>query len=157
MVGVCDGASFEPVSARASPDKTGFGVSGPNPISMPGKVLPCPSPRAIRIPQARKSHEAARFHCAFRGVWSLSKQDDLKLSNGQSPISNAQRLCWRRARRLMSAAEIVVLDIQRDRRNVIVQFLRESVGQSSEAPAAHTDRKVLAFNVAGRNVLLRIA
>ena len=36
---------------------------------------------------------------------------------------NAQRLRWRRAEGFMNTAEIVVRDVQRDRRNVIIKLL----------------------------------
>jgi hypothetical protein len=40
-----------------------------------------------------------------------------------SPISNANGLRWRRAQGLMNAAKIVVRDIQRDRRNMVIKLL----------------------------------
>ena len=57
----------------------------------------------------------------------------------------------------MNPAEIVMRNVQRDRRNVIIKFLREAIGEAREPTLAHAKRKVLPFNVAGRNVLVGIA
>ena|SRR6476660_3085651 len=46
-----------------------------------------------------------------------------KGADGPSPISNANGLRWRRLKGLMDAAEIVMGDAQRDRRNMIVNLL----------------------------------
>ncbi|SHL60157.1 hypothetical protein SAMN05444159_6335 [Bradyrhizobium lablabi] len=88
--------------------------------------------------------------------WSLSRQRGgngerrvHKLRNGPSLIGNAQRLRWRRAQGFMSAAQIVMRNIQRNCRNVIIKLLREAIGQASKTAAAHAERKVLPFNVAG--------
>jgi hypothetical protein len=55
-----------------------------------------------------------------------------QLRDGPSPLSDAQCLCWRRAEGFMGAAKVAMRDIQRDCRNVIVQFLAEAVRQSRE-------------------------
>ena len=57
----------------------------------------------------------------------------------------------------MSAAQIVMRDIQRDRCNVIIQLFREAISQPSEPALAHAQRKVLPLNIAGRNVLIGLA
>ena len=57
----------------------------------------------------------------------------------------------------MNAAEIIMRDIERGGRNVIIKFLANAVRQSREPAIAHAERKVLALNIAGRNVLLGIA
>jgi hypothetical protein len=54
----------------------------------------------------------------------------------------------------MSAAQIVMRDIQRDRCNVIIRLLWEAIGKAREPAAAHAQRKVLPLNVARWNVLL---
>ncbi len=41
------------------------------------------------------------------------------------------------ADRAMNAAEVVVREIQRKRRPVVLKLLRESVGQASESPNLH--------------------
>ena len=46
-----------------------------------------------------------------------------KLRNAPSLVSEPQRLRWRRAQGFMGAAEIIVSNVQRDRRNVVVQLL----------------------------------
>jgi hypothetical protein len=46
-----------------------------------------------------------------------------KLRNAPSPLSDPQRLCWRRAEGFMDAAQVEVTDIQRDSCNVVIQFL----------------------------------
>jgi hypothetical protein len=43
-----------------------------------------------------------------------------KLANGPSAINDAQRLRWRRLEGFMNTAQIVVGDVQRDRRNMVV-------------------------------------
>ena len=42
----------------------------------------------------------------------------------------------------MGAAQIVVSDVQRDRRNVVVQLLAKAVRQPSEPARPHAERKV---------------
>jgi hypothetical protein len=80
-----------------------------------------------------------------------------KLSNGPSAVGNAKGLRWRRAQGFMNPAEIVMRDVQRDRRNVIIKLLWEAIGKASEPALPHAKRKVLAFNVARWNVLVGIA
>jgi hypothetical protein len=46
-----------------------------------------------------------------------------KIADGPNAIGNAKRLRWRRLKSLMNAAEIVMGNVQRDRRNVVVQLL----------------------------------
>jgi hypothetical protein len=46
-----------------------------------------------------------------------------KLPNGPSPVHHAQRLRWGRLEGFMNAAKVVVRDVQRDRRDVVVQLL----------------------------------
>jgi hypothetical protein len=46
-------------------------------------------------------------------------------------------------------------DVQSDRSNVIIKLLRETIGKPGEPALTHAERKVLPFNVAGRNVLLQ--
>src|SRR5579871_775031 len=57
----------------------------------------------------------------------------------------------------MSAAKIVLRDVQRDRSNVIIKLLAKAVRQPREPAVAHADRKVLPFDIAGGNILLGIA
>jgi len=57
----------------------------------------------------------------------------------------------------MDAAKIVVGDIERDGRNMAIQWLRKSVCQSREAPRRHADREIAALNVAGRDLVRRAA
>lgn len=57
----------------------------------------------------------------------------------------------------MDPAEVVVGNVQGDRRNVIIQLLAKAVYQPGEPALAHAKRKVLPLNVAGRNVLIRFA
>ena len=53
----------------------------------------------------------------------------------------------------MDANEIIVYVVQRDGRDVILDFLRESIGQSSESPHRHPHREVLPFHVERADVL----
>ncbi|MEH2486471.1 hypothetical protein V1280_002410 [Bradyrhizobium sp. AZCC 2230] len=48
-------------------------------------------------------------------------------------------------------------DVQRNGRNVIVQLLAKAVRQSREPARRHAERKVLALDIAGRNVLPWVA
>ena len=60
-----------------------------------------------------------RYRCnGLRGQRSVDK-----LPDGPSAIDNAQRLRWRRLEGFVDTAEIVMRDIQRDRRNVVVDLL----------------------------------
>jgi hypothetical protein len=53
----------------------------------------------------------------------------------------------------MDSAQIVVGDVERDRRDVVFQFLAKAIGQSREPPASHPRREIAALRIAGRNVL----
>jgi len=55
--------------------------------------------------------------------------------------------------RLMHAAEVVVHEVERDRVFQVLHLLAERIGQSSEAAHLHPHGAVLAFGVAGRDVL----
>ena len=55
------------------------------------------------------------------------------------------------ADRAMNAAEVVVREIQRKRRPVVLKLLRESVGQASESPNLHPHGEVLTLNVRRAN------
>ena len=52
----------------------------------------------------------------------------------------------------MYPAEVVIREVQGTRRFVIVQLLREGIGQASESPDCHANREVLSLNVAGGDV-----
>jgi hypothetical protein len=47
----------------------------------------------------------------------------------------------------MHAAEIIVQVVQRNRVEVILNFLRESIRQSREAAQLHTNREIRALNI----------
>ena len=55
--------------------------------------------------------------------------------------------------RLVNPREIVVHEVERHRRLVVVHLLGEPVGQPREAPHAHPHGEVQALDVAGRNVV----
>lgn len=59
----------------------------------------------------------------------------------------------RDAQRRMDATEVVVRKMQIHSSLKILQFPRERIGQTCEAAKLHSDRQVLPFNVAGRNVI----
>lgn len=46
-----------------------------------------------------------------------------KLPNRPSPVDNAQRLRWGGLESFVDTAEVVVRNVQRDRRNVVVELL----------------------------------
>jgi hypothetical protein len=48
--------------------------------------------------------------------------------NGPSAIGNAECLRWRHAQGFMSAAEVVMCNVQRDCRNVIIKLLAKAIG-----------------------------
>lgn len=52
----------------------------------------------------------------------------------------------------MRPAKIIVRHIERDRRNMALEFFAKRIGQPREASASHPDRKVAAFRVGGRNL-----
>jgi hypothetical protein len=52
-----------------------------------------------------------------------SKRGVHKLSNAPNLVHYAQRFRWRRAKGFMVAHEIVMSDMQRDRRDVVIQLL----------------------------------
>src|SRR5438552_14782632 len=60
---------------------------------------------------------------------------------------------WCYAQGLMNPAEIVVHVMKRNGVLQILQLLAETVSQSCEAAHRHTHGKILALNVAGRNVV----
>ena len=68
----------------------------------------------------------------WRGLSRQGRRDGKgrvhKLRDSPSPIRNAQRLRWRCAQCLMGAAEIVMRNIQRDGRNVIIKLFGETIG-----------------------------
>ena len=58
----------------------------------------------------------------------------------------------------MNANEVVVPEVQADSRDVVFQFLAESVREPSKPPHVRTHCEVLAFHVAGGYVLsIRLA
>jgi hypothetical protein len=44
-------------------------------------------------------------------------------------------------------------NVQRERRDVIIKFPGETIGETRKSPLAHPQGKVLPLNIAGRNVL----
>ena len=61
-----------------------------------------------------------------RFLWKRRGDGESRIhQHGDSPslIGHANGLRWRRAEGFMDAAEIVVRDVQRDRRNVVIQLL----------------------------------
>jgi len=54
--------------------------------------------------------------------------------------------------RLVYTAEVVIHEVQREGVLVILDFLRERIGQSSEAAHVHPHGKILPFGVAGRDM-----
>jgi hypothetical protein len=56
------------------------------------------------------------------------------------------------AQGLMNPRKVVVHVEQGDHRDVIVDLLRESIGQASEPAHVHPHVEVLAFNLTGRDV-----
>jgi len=55
----------------------------------------------------------------------------------------------------VDANEVVVHKVERDRRDVVLDLLGESVCEASEAPHVHPHRKVLAFDI-GRADVFRV-
>lgn len=53
----------------------------------------------------------------------------------------------------MNPAEVVMGDVQRDRRDVVVQLLREAVGQAGEPARPHAQGKVLPLDIAGLKLI----
>jgi hypothetical protein len=63
--------------------------------------------------------------------------------------------CHRRcyAQCLMDADEVVIHHVQRDRVSMVFDLLGKAIGQAGEAAHVHPHSQVLAFDVAGRNVI----
>ena len=60
--------------------------------------------------------------------------------------------------RLVNPAEVVVHEVEGDRRDVVLQLLAEGVGQAREPPHAHPHGEVLPLHVARGDVLgVRVA
>lgn len=55
-----------------------------------------------------------------------------KPRDGPSLVGHAQRLRGRRAQGFVSAAKIIVRDVQRDRRNVVIQLFAKAIGQPGD-------------------------
>lgn len=53
----------------------------------------------------------------------------------------------------MDADEVIPDGVERDHVGVVLELLRESVGQPREAAHVHSHREVLALHIARRNVL----
>ena len=54
----------------------------------------------------------------------------------------------------MNPAEVVVHAVKGNRRNMALDFLRERIGEPSETAHRHAHGEVLAFDIAGADVLL---
>ena len=61
---------------------------------------------------------------------------------------DACSLRWRRPRCLVSFAEIVISEIQRNRSLKVFKFFTESVRKTGQTAAVHTQRVILPFNMA---------
>lgn len=87
------------------------------------------------------------------GLFLLVFQETNDLSDFPNMIANA---CFHRgsdAQRLVNAAKIVVHEVERERVLVVFHFLRERIRKASESPHHHAHRQILAFRIAGRDVL----
>lgn len=73
-------------------------------------------------------------------------------------VRNARFHGWRNPQRLVDSPEVVVHEMQRNRVNMILDFLREAIPQASETTHAHAHRQILALYVARGDALhVRIA
>ncbi len=85
-------------------------------------------------------------------------QDAQHLGNRPNVVCDS---CFHRrgdTKRLVNATEVVMHIVNGDGRDVILNFLRERIGQPREAAHLHPHREILALNVARRNMLrVRIA
>ena len=80
--------------------------------------------RAPLAPPFNYRKELALFWRGRHRLDGLSCQHRVNMiTNGPHTISNADGLRWRHLKSLMDAAKIVVSNVQRDRRNVVVQLL----------------------------------
>jgi hypothetical protein len=75
------------------------------------------------------------------------------LFNIPNVICNSRFHRWRNAQRLVNTAKVVVHEIQRQCRDVVLNFLAECVCQPCETSHRHTHGQIRAFNKASRNVL----
>jgi hypothetical protein len=72
-------------------------------------------------------------------------------------LGHANGLRWCHTQGFVNRAEIVMDNIQRDRRNVIIKFPGEAIGEMRKSALAHAQRKVPPLKLVGRDVLLGIA
>lgn len=86
--------------------------------------------------------------------WSVSEG---RASPSEPRHASRKGFGRRRAQRFKDIAEIVVRDVQRGRRNVMIKLPAEAVGQAREAAVAHAWREILPLNAGSRDILLRIA
>ena len=56
---------------------------------------------------------------------------------------------WRATERLMNPAKVVIHKMQSERELVILKLLTECVCETGEAPVAHSQREILAFDKRG--------
>src|ERR1035441_6159126 len=69
-------------------------------------------------------------------------------------LTNTSFHCRGNTERLMDAHEVVVHMKQRDHSDVVIELLTEGVRQPSETPHVHSHIEVLAFHIAGADVLM---
>lgn len=67
-------------------------------------------------------------------------------------VANASGHCGCHAQGLVYASEIVVHEVDCQRVNVVLKFLGKPIGQSGESAHVHPHRKILALDVAGRDI-----
>ena len=67
-------------------------------------------------------------------------------------IGDSSFHCGGNAKAFVYPAEVVIREVEGASGFVILQLLRERIGQASETPNRHADREILPFNVAGGNV-----
>jgi hypothetical protein len=71
-------------------------------------------------------------------------------SAGAQRAPSAQAGRWRSLYGFLNAAEIIVHDVERDGRNMIIKLLREAIGKPGEPARAQAEGKVLPLDVTDR-------
>jgi hypothetical protein len=98
------------------------------------------------------------IRCCLGRCGRLDRQHRVeKIADRPGPLGNADRNSRGRFQCLVLAAQIVVGHVERHGRTVIVQLLRERIGEARKAAGAHAHREIAALHVARANLLRHTA
>src|SRR4029079_17376329 len=123
----------------ATPPKSRRGI-GQKPMAL----LLAPALAALLAPLlVRPARSRNRGHFVHLRHYVLQRPQGFAYASGH---------CRGHFQRFVDAAEIVEHEIERNRVNVVVELLAESVREPGEPPHGHAHGEVLALDIRGRNV-----